>query len=82
MKIQVFGSCCGTEGKKLYALTGQAVKELNINAEIEYITDIMRIVEKGFMQTPVLIIDDNPIVVGYVPDLKTIKNKIAQAGEK
>ena len=68
--------------KSFTPLRGQAVKELNINAEIEYITDMMKAVEKGFIQTPVLLIDDNPIVVGYVPDLKTIKNKIAQAGEK
>jgi small redox-active disulfide protein 2 len=82
MKIQVLGSCCGTDSKKLYSLAGKAVKELGINAEIEYITDIMKIVEKGFIQTPVLIIDDKAAVIGYVPDLKTIKSKIVQAGEK
>ena len=36
MKIQVLGSGCHN-CKKLYELTQQAVKELNMNEEVEYI---------------------------------------------
>ncbi|MHB1337181.1 MAG: thioredoxin family protein [Candidatus Humimicrobiaceae bacterium] len=81
MKIQVLGSGC-TNCKRLYSLAGQAIKELGIVAEIEYVADIQKIIEKGFMQTPILTIDDKPVIMGYVPDLKTIKSKIAQESEK
>ncbi|MHB8280684.1 MAG: thioredoxin family protein [Candidatus Humimicrobiaceae bacterium] len=81
MKIKVLGSGCAN-CKRLYSLACQAIKELGIDAEIEYITDIQKIIEKGFMQTPILTIDDKPVIMGYVPDLKTIKNKIAETGEK
>jgi len=46
LKIQVLGSGCPT-CKKLFELTKQAVEELGLKIEVEYITDIQRIVEMG-----------------------------------
>lgn len=47
----------------------KAVKENNIDAEVEYSTDITRIVEMGLMRSPVLAIDGQPI------DFKSNSNK-------
>ena len=44
MKIQVLGSGCPT-CKKLFELTKQAVEELDLKTEVEYITDIQKIVD-------------------------------------
>lgn len=63
MKIQVLGSGCPT-CKALYELTKTAVAELGIKAEVEYSTDISKIIEMGVMQSPVLAIDGKPVMVG------------------
>lgn len=73
MKIQVLGSGCPT-CKELYELTQQAVKELNLNEEVEYITDISKIIEMGVMSSPVLAIDGKPVLVGQLPEVEKIKN--------
>lgn len=75
MKIQVLGSGCPT-CKKLYELTKQAVQELNLSEEVEYITDISKIVEMGVMSSPVLAIDGKPVMTGFVPDIEKIKEEI------
>ncbi|PIR90165.1 thioredoxin family protein [bacterium (Candidatus Gribaldobacteria) CG10_big_fil_rev_8_21_14_0_10_37_21] len=75
MKIQVLGSGCPT-CKKLFEITKQAVKELGLKIEVEYITDIQKIVEMGVMQSPVLAIDGKPAITGFLPDIEKIKETI------
>jgi len=75
MNIQVLGSGCPT-CKKLFELTQQAVKELNLNEKVEYITDVSKIVEMGVMSSPVLAVNDKPVIVGFLPDIEKIKNLI------
>jgi small redox-active disulfide protein 2 len=75
MKIQVLGSGCPT-CKKLFELTKKAVEELELKTEVEYITDIQKIVEMGVMSSPVLAINGKPILIGFVPDIEKIKKII------
>ena len=75
MQIQVLGSGCPT-CKKLFELTKQAVNELGLKTEVEYITDIQKIVEMGVMSSPVLAIDGKAVLVGQVPNLEKIKEII------
>ncbi len=75
MKIQVLGSGCPT-CKKLYEITQKAVGELGMKDEVEYITDISKIIEMGVMQSPVLAIDGKPIMTGFSPDIEKIKSLI------
>jgi small redox-active disulfide protein 2 len=77
MKIQVLGSGC-TNCKKLHEITQQAVKELKLNEKVEYVTDVSKIVEMGIMSSPVLAINDKPVMVGFVPDIEKIKNLITK----
>lgn len=82
MKIQVLGSGCPT-CKKLYEMTKKAAEELGFKEEVEYITGpeaIEKIIEMGVMQSPVLAVDDKPVMVGFTPDVEEIK-KLLQ-GEK
>ena len=78
MKIQVLGSGCPT-CKRLYETTKEAVVQLNLNEEVEYITDISKIVEMGVMQSPVLAINGKPVLVGSVPEVEKIKSIIMEA---
>jgi len=75
IKIQVLGSGCPT-CKKLFELTKKAVQELEIEVDIEYITDMEKIIEMGIMSLPVLTINEKPVIIGYLPDIKEIKDLI------
>ena len=75
LKIQVLGSGCPT-CKKLFELTKQAVEELGLKIEVEYITDIQKIVEMGVMSSPVLAINGKPAIAGFLPDVEKIKEII------
>jgi len=74
--IQVLGSGCPTCGK-LFELTKQAVKELNLGVEVEYITDIQKIIDLGVMSSPVLVADNTILVVGQLPSLEKIKELLS-----
>lgn len=78
MTIQVLGSGCPT-CKKLYELTQQAVKELNLNETVEYITDVSKIIEMGVMSSPVLAVDGKPVMVGFLPDIDKVKSLLKNA---
>lgn len=75
MKIQVFGSGCAT-CKSLYELTMKAVSELGLEEEVEYITDVQKMLELGVMSSPVLVVDGKTVLVGSVPNLDKVKSLI------
>lgn len=75
IQIQVLGSGCPTCGK-LFELTKQAVNELDLNTEVEYVTDIQKIVQLGLMSSPVLTVNNQPVAVGVVPNIEKIKKLI------
>jgi small redox-active disulfide protein 2 len=72
MTIQVLGSGCPT-CKKLFELTKQAVSELNLDVEVEYITDIQKIMDLGVMSSPVLAVNNKVVIAGQLPGLEKIK---------
>ena len=75
VKIQVLGSGCPT-CKKLYELTKEVVAEMNLGTEVEYITDIQKIVEMGVMSSPVLAVNGKPAMTGFIPDKGKVKEII------
>lgn len=77
MNIQVLGSGC-TNCKNLFELTKKAVAELNRIDEVEYITDVNRIIEMGLVSTPVLAINGKPVMVGATADIERIKELIKE----
>ena len=54
MQIKVLGTGC-RKCKALLAATEEAVKSMGVQAEIEYVTDMMQIAETGLLSTPGLI---------------------------
>jgi small redox-active disulfide protein 2 len=78
MKIQVLGSGCST-CKSLYDLTQKAVAQLGLNEEVEYVTDVSKIIEMGLMTSPILAIDGKAVMVGYTPDVEVVKDLIKKA---
>ncbi len=77
MKIEVIGSGC-KKCKMLFELTQNVVKELGINDTVLYSTDVNKIISMGLMSSPVLTINDNPILVGVLPDKDKLKELISK----
>lgn len=75
--IQVLGSGCPT-CKQLFETTKKIAKELNIDTEIEYITDISKMIEMGVMSSPVLAINGNPVLTGGGHSDDKIKEKLSE----
>jgi small redox-active disulfide protein 2 len=65
MKLQILGSGC-SKCKLLEQHAREAVAELRLDAEVEKVTDIDKIVEMGVMMTPALAIDGVVKSVGRV----------------
>ncbi len=80
MKIQVLGSGCAT-CKNLHKAVEEVVKKLNLNLEVEYSTDISKIVELGAMSSPVFAIDSEVIVSGKVPSNEELEKIIKKKTE-
>jgi small redox-active disulfide protein 2 len=75
MKIKVLGPGC-INCKNLLEITKQAVKELDVDATIEYVTEMKEIV-KYIMSTPGLVIDEQVVHKGKpLPDLDKVKSLI------
>ncbi len=72
MNIQVLGTGCKT-CKTLHERVLAAVDELKLEATVEYITDVQKIIEMGFMQSPILVIEGKEPIVGQLPDVNEIK---------
>lgn len=73
MEIKILGTGC-PKCKTLEKATKDAVTELGIDANIEKIEDIMKIMEFGVMHTPALVIDGKVAISGRVPNEKDLKN--------
>jgi len=81
MKIQVLGSGCST-CKNLFELTQKATEELSLKTKVEYLTGdegTNKIIEMGVMSSPVLAIDNKPVMTGFTPDIEQIKQVILKS---
>lgn len=75
MKIQVLGSGCPT-CKTLHKVVEEIVKKINLDLEVEYSTDITKILELGAMSSPVFAINEKLITSGKVPSNEEIEMAI------
>ena len=65
MNIKVLGGGCKS-CEALLSAAKEAVRNKGITAEIEYITDMVKIMETGVMSMPALMIDDTVVSSGKV----------------
>jgi len=71
--IKVLGSGC-RNCHALFENTQQAVKELGLAIEVEYITDMAKVMAFGAMSMPVLVVNDKIASQGRVLKPAEIKN--------
>ncbi len=71
MNIKVLGGGC-YKCENLLSAVKEAVAEKGVDAEIEYITDMSRIMEYGIMSTPALMVNNKVVSMGRVLKAKDI----------
>jgi small redox-active disulfide protein 2 len=71
-KIQVFGPGC-PNCRKLAESTEEVAREIDLEYELEKVTDIVRITQAGVMATPALAVDGKVLVTGRVPGRDEIR---------
>ena len=75
MKIEIFGSGC-PRCKQTEKIMKMAVEELDSDAIIEKVTDMMAIMEKGIVSTPAVAIDGKIVLSGKIPSIDEAKRLI------
>jgi len=75
MEIKVLGTGC-PRCKTLERTTRDVVAEMGIEANIEKVEDIVKIMEYGILHTPGLVINGKVVLSGRVPSASEIKEVI------
>ena len=69
--IKILGTGC-PKCKQTTAVVQDVVQENNIDATIEKVEDIMKIMEYNVMSTPAIVIDEEIVIKGRVPSKKEV----------
>jgi small redox-active disulfide protein 2 len=81
MDIKILGPGCA-RCHQLEKTTREVVKELNIDATVEEVKDINKIVEYAVLTTPGLVINEKLVCAGRVPTKAEVTQFIANALNK
>jgi small redox-active disulfide protein 2 len=76
MDIKILGTGC-VNCKNLETNTRKALADLDLTVDIDKVTDPGEIIAWGVMSTPALVIDDEVVLSGRVPNADQIKQLIA-----
>ncbi len=71
MEIKILGTGCAN-CKNLEKAVLKAVEEAGIEANVEKVEDIVKIMNYGIMRTPGLVVNGRVMLSGRVPSLKEI----------
>jgi small redox-active disulfide protein 2 len=77
MKIEIFGPGCH-RCHEVEKCVNKAVSELGVEADIEKVKDMGKIVDAGIMQTPGLKINGKIKCSGRIPNIEEVKKWIAE----
>ena len=78
MLIQVLGTGCA-KCRTLYETVTKAVQESGVEAQVEKVEDILKIMAFEILMTPGLVINGQVKAAGRVPSVEEIKKLIAEA---
>ncbi len=71
MKIKVLGPGC-SKCRQTEKVVREAVAESGVSADVEKVTDLMKIAGYGVFGTPAIVIDDEVKSVGKVPSKQDV----------
>lgn len=72
MQIKIFGPGC-PRCKKTEQNAVEALRELNLEANVVEVGDLKEIMSHGIMMTPGLAIDEKVVSTGKIPSVEEIK---------
>jgi small redox-active disulfide protein 2 len=75
MEIKVLGSGC-SRCKKALDVVNKVVSDNGIDAQVEYITDIMRVMEYNVLSTPAVVVDGEVRIKGMVPSESDVRKAL------
>jgi len=81
MTIKILGPGC-MNCKTLERRTLEALQSLHVEAQVEKVEEIERIVSSGILRTPGLVIDEKIVSQGGVPTVEKIKQLILAERER
>ncbi|MDY7001332.1 MAG: thioredoxin family protein [Thermodesulfobacteriota bacterium] len=76
MEIKVLGPGC-PRCAQVEQIVREAVAEAGVEAQVEKITDTMKIASYGVFGTPAVVVDGDVKSVGNIPDKEKVKSWIA-----
>ena len=81
MQIKILGSGCANCAA-LERRTREALADLQLTADISKVTDYGEIAGYGVMRTPALVVDEQVLLAGRVPDRATVAGLLTAATPK
>ena len=78
MKIKILGPGCA-RCSQMKQTTKEVIKELGIEAEVEEVKDINKIMDYPILTTPGLVIDEKLVCSGRVPNKAEVTTLITTA---
>jgi small redox-active disulfide protein 2 len=76
MQVKVLGAGCAN-CHTLEERTNQALARLGADGEVEMVTDYAQIAAYGVMSTPALVVDEQVVLSGRVPDVSELVSILA-----
>lgn len=73
MEIKVYGPGCA-KCEETERLVKQVVKDMNIEASVEKVSDLKEMMMKGIMSTPAVAINGKVVSTGHVPGKGEIRD--------
>ena len=77
MEIKVLGTGCAS-WKALFRATEQAVKELNLDAQVVKEEDMLKIMEYNVLSLPALVVDGKVVAKGKKLSVDEVKNLLTK----
>ena len=77
--IKVLGAGCKS-CREQYENAKQAVKDMGLDLEVEYITDMQKVMEYGVMSMPALVVNEKVVAMGKVLKVNEIVALLRKLG--
>ncbi|MDD5701472.1 MAG: thioredoxin family protein [Dehalococcoidales bacterium] len=81
MNIKILGTGCA-KCNQLEKLTKEVLVEMGIKADIDHVKDLNKIIEYPILTTPGLVINEELVVSGKVPDKAKLIQLVVNALDK
>ncbi|MFO8059671.1 MAG: thioredoxin family protein [Bacillota bacterium] len=73
MKIEILGPGC-PKCAQTEEVIERIIRETGVEAEVQHITDIDSIVDRGVMMTPAVIVDGQIMIEGKIPSERDVRS--------